>query len=139
MPPLPPMGVPMRDPIGEQLFPPDFVLENSQAINLSETQKISVQSAVLDAQQQFTKLQWRIQDEMQSLARLLKPTKVDSSAVMAQLNKELDLERQMKRTQLGLMIRIKNLLTADQQAKLQQLKPKLHVFGPILIPPQMHP
>lgn len=131
LPPLPPggpMGVKMIDPIGEQLFPPDLVLENSQAIGLTDAQKASVQSAVLNAQSQFTRLQWRIQDEMQSLARLLKPAKVDSAAVMAQLNKELDVERQMKQTQLGLMIRIKNLLTSDQQAKLRQLMPKMRVF-----------
>lgn len=132
LPPLPPgggpIGVRMMDPIGEQLFPPDLVLENAQAIGLTDTQKSSVQSAVLNAQSQFTRLQWRIQDEMQSLARLLKPAKVDSAAVMAQLNRELDVERQMKQTQLGLMIHIKNLLTSDQQAKLRQLMPKMRVF-----------
>jgi uncharacterized membrane protein len=123
--PIGPIGMPGRDFIGEQLFPPDLVLANAQAIGLSDTQKQSIQSAVLDAEQQFTKLQWRIQDEMQALARLLKPTKVDSSAVMARLGRELDLEREMKRTQLGLMIRVKNLLSADQQAKLRQLRPNV--------------
>lgn len=43
---------------------------------------------------------------------------------MAQLDKVLDLERQIKKAQMTLMIRTKNALTDEQPAKLNQLKQK---------------
>ena len=68
------------------------------------------------------KLQFRIQESMSALGSLLSKPHVEESRVMTQLDQELDIERQMKHTQLGLMIQVKNILTADQQAKLQRLK-----------------
>jgi len=43
---------------------------------------------------------------------------VNEQNVLAQLDKVLDKEREIKRTQLALMIRIKNKLTPDQQDRL---------------------
>jgi len=53
---------------------------------------------------------------------LVKPASVDESAVLAQLDKVLAAEREIKRTQLTLMIRIKNKLTAQQQSLLEELR-----------------
>jgi len=47
---------------------------------------------------------------------------VDESRVLSQLEKVLSVEREIKRTQIGLMIRIKNVLTVEQQAKLRQVR-----------------
>jgi len=47
---------------------------------------------------------------------------VDETAVLAQVDKVLALERQVKRTQILLLVRIKNLLTEPQQAKLAELR-----------------
>jgi Spy/CpxP family protein refolding chaperone len=47
---------------------------------------------------------------------------VDEAAVLAQVDKILALERDVKRTQLSLVVRIKNLLTEPQQAKLNELR-----------------
>jgi len=44
--------------------------------------------------------------------------RIDEGQALDQLEKILDLERQIKRAQLTLMIRIKNTLTPEQQKKL---------------------
>jgi len=44
--------------------------------------------------------------------------------LMAQLDKILNLEREIKRTHIALVIRIKNRLSAEQQTRLQELKRK---------------
>jgi Spy/CpxP family protein refolding chaperone len=118
--PMPP--IPGPDPIGQNLFPPDLVIAHADAIGLSDTQRNAIESAAIDAQTQSMKLQFRIQESMSALGSLLSKPHVEESRVMTQLDQELDIERQMKHTQLGLMIQVKNILTADQQAKLQRLK-----------------
>ena len=113
---------PGPDPIGENLYPPDLVLANQKAIGLDDAQKSFVRSEVLKAQTRFTELQFQLQDAMESLAGLLKQSPVDEGQVLTQLDKVLNAEREVKRAQIALMVRIKNKLTAEQQAKLRQLR-----------------
>jgi uncharacterized membrane protein len=110
------------DPIGEALFPPELVMQNQQAIGLSDQQKESLKNELRHAQQQFTDLQWKLQDEVEQMAKLLSPTTVDEKQVLAQLEKVLTAEREVKRQQITLLVRIKNQLTAEQQGKLRTLR-----------------
>jgi Spy/CpxP family protein refolding chaperone len=111
-----------RDPIIENLFPPDLVMVHQQAIGLDEAQKNFVRSEILKAQTRFTELQWQLRDAMEPLVALLKQQPVDEAQVMVQLDKVLGAEREIKRAQIVLMIRIKNKLRPEQQARLQQLR-----------------
>jgi len=113
---------PSPDPIGQNLFPPDLVFSQADAIGLSNAQKTDIQSAVLSAQSRFVLFQPRLQQATQTMARLLGKSPADGAQVLSQLDKVLSLERDVKRTQIGLMVRIKNVLTAEQQAKLRQLR-----------------
>jgi Spy/CpxP family protein refolding chaperone len=113
---------PGGDPLGENLFPPELVMAHQTAIGLDETQKTYIRAELLKAQTRFTELQWQLQDSMEALVSLLKQTPVDESRVMTQLDKVLNSEREIKRTQISLMVRIKNKLTPDQQARLQKLR-----------------
>jgi hypothetical protein len=111
-----------RDPIAESLFAPDLVLSNQNAIGLDEAQKSFVRAEVLKAQPRFTELQFQLEDAMEALADLLKQSPVDEARVLAQLDKVLNGEREIKRTQIALMVRIKNKLTSEQQGRLRQLR-----------------
>jgi Spy/CpxP family protein refolding chaperone len=115
---------PAQDPIAENLFPPDQVLANQKAIGLDDAQRNYVRAEVLKAQTRFTELQFQLQDAMESLVMLLKQNPVDEAQVMAQLDKVLNAEREVKRTQIALMVRIKNKLTPEQQARLRQSRGK---------------
>jgi hypothetical protein len=113
---------PGQDPIAENLFAPDLVLSNHKTIGLDEGQRNFARSEVLKAQTRFTELQFQLQDGMETLVGLLKQDPVDEAQVMAQLDRVLNAEREVKRTQIALMVRIKNKLTAEQQAKLRQIR-----------------
>jgi len=56
------------------------------------------------------------------VTRLLQATSVDEAQVLDQVDQILNTERDLKKTQLSLMIRIKNTLTPEQQAKLSQMR-----------------
>jgi hypothetical protein len=115
---------PGHDPIAENLFPPDFVLANQKAIELKDDQKNYVRSEVLKAQTRFTELQFQLQDAMETFVGVLKQNPVDEAQALAQLDKVLSAEREVKRAQIALMVRIKNKLTEQQQARLRQLRGK---------------
>jgi Spy/CpxP family protein refolding chaperone len=110
------------DPLMENLFPPELVMAHQRAIGLSDTQKTQIRTEILSAQNKFTELQWQLQDAVEALVALLKPTPADESQVKAQLDKVLNFEREIKRTQIVLLVRIKNQLSAQQQRSLQKLR-----------------
>ena len=113
---------PGPDPMAENLFPPELVMAHQKAIDLSDAQKTSIRAELLKAQTRFTELQWQLQDAMEGLVSLLKQPSADESEVMSQLDKVLTSEREIKRTQISLLVRIKNKLTPEQQAHLQKLR-----------------
>jgi Spy/CpxP family protein refolding chaperone len=113
--PSAPMG---PDPIARNLFPPDFIMSHADDIGLTPDQTRAIKEEVRDAQKQFTEMQWQLEDAVEAMGNLLKPNAVDEKAALAQLEKVLDLERSIKRAQMGLMIRLKNRLNANQQYQL---------------------
>ena len=110
------------DPLNELLFPPELVMARQNAIGLSDAQKTYLRAEILKAQTRFTELQWQLQDAMEGLTGLLKQSKADETQVTAQLDKVLATEREIKRAQLSLLVRIKNNLTEEQQHRLQALR-----------------
>lgn len=110
------------DPLGDTLFPPDLILSSQAAIGLTDAQKGDVRAEVLKIQPRFTELQWKLQDAMDGLKTLLAAPTADETKVLEALDRVLSLERDLKRSQIGLMVRLKNLLSADQQGKLRQAR-----------------
>jgi hypothetical protein len=116
--PRPPGG----DPLARYLFPPELIMANQRAINLTDSQRNSLQQAMADAQGKFIGLQFKMSSEVEKLQSLLQLTSVDEAKVLEQVDRVLAVERDVKRAQLSLMIRIKNLLTERQQAQLGALR-----------------
>src|SRR5260370_32481181 len=115
---------PDQDPIGQSFFAPELVMQHQEAIGLSAEQKDYFKTEIRQAQLKFTELQWKLQDEMEKLVTLARQPHVDEQQVLAQLEKLLAAEREIKREQVTLLVRIKNKLTPDQQAKLSELRNK---------------
>lgn len=116
-----------HDPLGEFMFPPEMILEHTQELNLTAEQKTAIRNEVKNTQSKFTDLQFQLQDQMQALHALLAQPKTDEAKALGELDKALDVERQIKRLHVGMMIRIKNQLTAEQVEKLHQM----HKMGPM--------
>ncbi|HEX6627608.1 MAG TPA: hypothetical protein VF105_06625 [Gemmatimonadaceae bacterium] len=115
-------GRPGDDPIARFLFPPELVMANQQAIGLTDVQRNALQQAMMTAQTKFIGLQFKMTGEVETLQRLLQPSGVDEAKVLEQVDRVLAAEREIKRAQLSLIIRIKNLLTERQQAQLTALR-----------------
>jgi Spy/CpxP family protein refolding chaperone len=121
-PPQPPPPGPNDDPLGPYMFPPELVMQHQREIGLTDEQKTYMRGEIQKVTVRFNELQWQLQDAMEALGSLMKETTVNEQAALAQLDKVLDAEREIKRLHIGLAVRIKNKLTPEQQARLQQLK-----------------
>ncbi len=58
---------PGPDPLGQSFFPPELVIQNQQAISLTDEQKTYFRTEIRDAQVKFTDLQWKLQDEVEKM------------------------------------------------------------------------
>ena len=115
---------PAGDPVADQLFPPELVMQYGEEIKLTADQSKAVREEIQKAQAKFVDMQWGLQSEREKLVLLLKARPVDESAVLVEVDKVLDREREIKKTQIGLLVRIKNQLTAAQQDRLMELRRK---------------
>jgi len=110
------------DDFGRNFFPPELVMQHQGEIGLQDAQRAALTSAVQQAQGKFMDVQWKLSAEGEKMGKLLQPAQVDETQVLEEVDRILALEREMKRTQIGLMVRIKNTLTAAQQAKLTEIR-----------------
>lgn len=113
---------PAPDPIAPHVFLPELVMRHASDIALDERQRAALKDAVVKMQSRFLDLQWDVQGESEKLGRLLQARPVDETAVLAQADKVMGLEREIKKAHLSLLVRIKNLLTDAQQEKLRELR-----------------
>ena len=127
-PPQPPKARP-PDPIGDNLFPPDLIMRCADQIGLTDEQKDSIKSQMEKAQPRFKDLQQRLEQEMQAMGEILKQEHPDADEAVAQFDKVLAAEREVKRCHLTLMIALKNLLTPDQQAQIREIRKKMMAEG----------
>jgi Spy/CpxP family protein refolding chaperone len=113
---------PDNDPIAKYLIPPELVMAHAQEIALTDAQSAAIKSELRKTQTKFLDLQWDMQEETAKLTQLLQQTPVDEAKVLERADKVMSLEREIKRAQLGLLVRLKNLLTPAQIARLASLR-----------------
>ena len=108
------------DPLAKLLFPPELVMQHQAEIGLKPEQRTAITRAIAELQARVIDLQWRMQEAATALAALLAKPVVDEAAALVQVDSVLNLEREVKRAQLTLLIRIKNTLTPEQQRMLAE-------------------
>src|SRR5256714_5503081 len=115
MPPPPP-------DLADAMFPPEMIMQHARELNLTSEQKTFMRDEIQKTTTRFNDLQWQLQDAMEALHETMKANQVNEQQALAQLNKVLDAEREIKTLHMGMAIRIKNKLTPDQQMKLQSMR-----------------
>jgi Spy/CpxP family protein refolding chaperone len=119
---------PNPDPLAHLMFPPDMIMNHARQLNLTDEQKAFMRSEVQKTMASFQDLQWKLQDQMELLQETMKSTSVNEQQALAQLDKVLDIEREIKRLHIGLAVRLKNRLTPEQQDQLHNMRPD-HPMG----------
>jgi Spy/CpxP family protein refolding chaperone len=128
----PPGGPP---PFLKRVFTPKTVMAHQLEIGLRPAQIEAIKKAMNETQQQLVDLQWKLDAATEALDKLLEPDHVDEAAVLAKLDEVTAIERSVKRVNFTLLVRIKNQLDPDQQAKLRTFRPPRGPGGPPPGPP----
>jgi Spy/CpxP family protein refolding chaperone len=113
---------PEEDPLARHVFPPELVMKHQQEIELTERQRETIKGEIQKVQSRFLDLQWQMQKEMEKLVSLLDAGPVDESRALAQAEALMRLETETKKMHLAMLVRIKNLLTEEQQSRLARLR-----------------
>ncbi len=110
------------DPIAARLFSPELIMQHQRELAIDDKQRDAIVAAVQKTQAQLVPLQWQMQGATEQMAKLLDAPKLDEAKVLAQADKIMSIEREFKRAHLGLLVRIRNLLTDTQRARLAELR-----------------
>jgi Spy/CpxP family protein refolding chaperone len=110
------------DAIGRFFYPPEFVMQNAAAISLTDAQRNALSTAVQQVQAKMVDAQFKMSSEGDKLTKLVQGSTVDEPQMLAEVDRLLAIERDVRRAQVSLMVKVKNTLTPAQQAKLNQLR-----------------
>ena len=119
-----PAGFGGGDLFANSLFSTDLIMAHQQTIGLSDAQRAAIRTLTLDAQKHFVPVQFQVAAEVEKLQELLDASPVNEAATLDAMDRVLVLEREIKREQVTLMVRLKNLLTQQQQDMLARLRPR---------------
>lgn len=113
---------PGSDMLGENLFPPELLMNYQSEIGLTDEQREALMTVLQQMQPQFEEKQQQLQKEVEKLGAVLKKERIDLETALGQIDMVLNLEREIKRAHLAMVIGMKNKLSAEQQTKLQEIK-----------------
>ena len=117
---------PPSDPLAHLLFPPDMIMSHARQLNLTDEQKQFMRTEIQKTTASFQDLQWKLQDQVETFHETMKSTSVNEAQALAQLDKVLEIEREIKRLHIGLAVRLKNRLTPEQQEELHKWRSEHH-------------
>src|SRR4029079_676163 len=117
---------PGPDPLAHRMCPAGMILSHARELNRTDEQKTVMRGEIQKATVSFQDLQWKLQDQVEQLHETMKSTSVNEQQALAQLDKVLDIEREIKRLHIGLAVRLKNRLTPDQQDQLHKMRMEHH-------------
>ncbi len=100
------------------LYPPELIMRQQNEIGLEPEQREAITTAIRDMQGDVLEIEWQLEAEQQKLGELLAEDVVDEAAALAQAERMMDLEQQVKLSNLGLLIQIRNTLEPEQRALL---------------------
>lgn len=134
-PPAPPGAPRGPDPLADALYPPELIMAHQSEIGISDKQRQAIISAIQDMQKKMVSLQWSMQGARETLVGILRKPKVDQSKAMTAAGHVMDIEANVKKAHLELLVRIKNQLTEKQQRELDQMKQSMRMQRPPPGPP----
>lgn len=120
--------------IARHLYPPQMVMRFSDDIGITEAQRKAFLKEIKLTQSEVTDLQFAMHAEAGKLSKLVAAKKVDEKKALAQSDRVMTMESKVKRKHLRLLIRIKNLLTAQQRVALDKMKKKMMPLTPPVPP-----
>ena len=114
-------AAPKDDVFKGKLFPPNVILEHKAELGLSKEQFKAIRAAVVEVQSGVAEHEWDMQEAYQALMQELDEVPIDEDRVLELANMALLAENQVKKKQMAMLVRLKNLLTQEQVSYLESV------------------
>ncbi len=105
---------PQKDVFKGKLFPPNVILEHQAELDLSKAQFTDIRAAVVEVQAGIAEHEWDMREAYQALMLELDKSPIDEDRVLEHADVALLAENQVKKKQMAMLVRLKNLLTTEQ-------------------------
>ena len=105
-----------------KLFPPNIIIEHQDQLNLSKEQFTAIRAAVVEVQGNVAEHEWDLREAYQRAMADLDESPVDEDKVLENITAVLNAENEVKKLQVAMLVRLRNLLTDEQMAYLQSVK-----------------
>jgi len=115
---------PQKDVFKGKLFPPNVILEHQAELELSKSQFTDIRAAVVEVQAGVAEHEWDMREAYQALMQELDKKPIDEDRVLLHASTALLAENQVKKKQMAMLVRLKNLLTAEQIRYLETVYPQ---------------
>lgn len=115
-------GANASDRIARLLFAPELVMSHQAELGLTREQKNILVAEMQQTQSDLVPLQLEMAEIGGELGRLLAQARIDEEAAVAAAGRVMDLEARIKTRHLILVVRIKNMLSAEQQTTLRRIR-----------------
>jgi len=113
---------PKEDVFKGKLFPPNVILEHQAELNLSKAQFKAIKAAVVEVQAGVAEHEWDMREAYLALMQELDKAPIDENRVIEHANVALLAENQVKKKQMVMLVRLKNLLTEEQVSYLESVQ-----------------
>ena len=113
---------PKQDVFQGKFFAPNVILENQSELNLSKQQFTDIKKAVVEVQANAAEYEWNIREAYQNMMAELDETPIDEQQVLEHIGAALRAENEVKKLQVLMLVRLKNLLTDEQIAYLESVQ-----------------
>ena len=113
---------PKQDVFKGKLFAPNVILENQAELSLSKQQFTDIRRAVVDVQANVAEHEWDVRAAYQNIMAELDRTPIDEQQVLEHVGAALKAENEVKKMQVLMLIRLKNLLTDEQITYLESVR-----------------
>ena len=113
---------PKEDVFKGKLFAPNVILENQAELSLSKQQFTDIKKAVVEVQANVAEHEWDVREAYQNILAELDKAPIDEQQVLEYVAAALKAENEVKKLQVTMLIKLKNLLTAEQIAYLDSVR-----------------
>jgi Spy/CpxP family protein refolding chaperone len=111
-----------QNPVEAELFPPDFLMAQREALGLSDAQLQDIQATMQDIQPKFESLKGQLEERGKAFQEALRQPQPDLAQTEEKLRALLAQENEMKVLQVRLMLNLRSKLTAEQLDKARQMR-----------------
>lgn len=106
---------------GGHFHSPGHIMRIADELDLRDDQRESIRELLSENREEIQQVRQNLREEMGTLHELMMDDSASRQQVLAQLDRVLELEGQIKRHRAEMMLDIRDILDADQRARAHEL------------------